>query len=66
MFVGKALKVTISGYDKEQVKLAADRYCEENDYEYFTKIYRTFRLFLWKWEYRVDLYKPIDFKIQKL
>jgi len=66
MFLGKALAVTISGYDKDAVKEEADKYCAENGYHYWTNVYREFRLFKWKWEYKIELYKPIDFKIEKI
>ena len=66
MYLGKALQVTISGDDKKSLKEAADSYCKENGFLYCSNIYREFHLFQWKWEYKVDLYKPIDFKIEKI
>jgi len=66
MFVGKALSVTISGFDKNEVQKAADNYCRRNGFRYWTNVYREFRLFQWRWEYKVELYKPVDFKIEKI
>ena len=63
MYLGKALYVCISGFDKQSVIDGADKYCKENGYQIWNNVYKEFRLFKWKHEYKIDLYKPIDFKV---
>ena len=66
MYLGKALAVCVSGYDKQAVINEAEKYCKENDYKIWNNVYREFRLFKWKWEYKIDLYKPIDFEVRRV
>lgn len=59
MYIKKALMVTFSSFDKEALEKEATNYRKENDYKIWREIYKEFRLLKWKWEYKIDLYKPI-------
>lgn len=65
MYLGKALRVCISGFDKQSVIDGAKEYCNKNGYKIWVDVYKEFRLFKWKWEYIIELYKPIDFEVIK-
>lgn len=66
MYLGKALFVCISGYNKQSVIDGAEKYCQEHGFKIWNNVYKGFRLFKWKWEYKVDLYQPLDFKVEKI
>jgi len=54
-----ALTFTLSGYNKQSVIDAGDSYCKENEgWKIWSKTYSEFHLFKFKWEYKIDLYKP--------
>jgi len=65
MYLGKALQVDVSGYDKQSVIDEAKKYCEANDFQEWNKLHREFKIWVWKYKYKIVLYKPIDFKVER-
>lgn len=69
MYLGKAESVSISGLDKQAVSDGAKKYCDDNEgWMLWSNIYSTKKWlgwFKWKTEYKIDLYKPIDFEIRR-
>jgi len=67
MYLGKALSIKISSFDIPALKKAAKDYCEQNDFQVWNDVYKKkFHLFKWMWEYEIELYKPLDYKVVKL
>ncbi len=69
MYLGKAETIVISGFDKQNVIDGAKKYCDNNEgWMLCSDVYETRKRlgwFKWKTEYKIDLYKPIDFEIIK-
>jgi len=65
MKLGKALAATVSGSDRQSVIDTAKEYCQKEGYEMWSNVYREFKLLKWKWIYKIDLVKPIDFEIKR-
>ncbi len=70
MYLGKALQICISGLDKKSVIDEAKKYCIENEgWMIWNNLYKESTWLGWfKWvkEYKIDLYKPIDFKVERI
>jgi len=67
MYLGKAEAVYIAGFDKQSVIDDAKKYCAENEgwmvWNDVSEKKKWLGWFKWKTEYRIDLYKPIDYEI---
>ena len=59
----KALTATVSGFNKASVIQAATNYAKSEGYEFWGDAHKRFNFLKWKWEYKIDLIKPINFKI---
>lgn len=70
MYLGKALQVTISGFDEQAVIDGAKQYCDENEgWMHWSSVYENKKWmgwFKWKTEYKIELYKPLDYKITRV
>lgn len=69
MYLGKALQVSITGFDRQAVIDGAANYCKENNYMIWRDINshkKWMGWFTWKDEYKIELYKPIDYEINRL
>ena len=66
MKLGKALMLCVSESDKKTVINKAIEICEKEGYQIWYDTYRVFKFLKWKFEYKINLYKPLDFKIEKL
>lgn len=60
MYIGKALKVCVSGFNRQSVVDGSREYCHKNGFYILNNVYRKFHLFKWAWEYKIDLFKPTD------
>lgn len=65
MYLGKAGYIRISSFDKQTVINLSNDYCTKHGYQIFHDTHKHFRLFKWKWEYVIELYKPKDFKVTR-
>jgi len=67
MYLGKASMITIASFDKQLVIDGAKEYCEKNEgWMIWNNVYsesKWKRWFTWQKEYKIDLYKPIDFAV---
>ena len=64
MKIGTANIVTISSYNKDSVIEMSLKFCQDNGYQQWRDIYKEFDLFRFKWKYKIDLIKPLDFEIK--
>ena len=70
MYIGQAQSTYITGFYRQTVIDEANKYCKDNEgWMIWRDIYSTKKWlgwFKWKTEYRIDLYKPIDYEIRRL
>lgn len=62
----RALMTTIRGFDKPSVIRDATNFAKSEGYQFWGGAYKKFNFLKWKWEYKIDLIKPIDFKITRI